>query len=65
MGFDLSSLVALGPSAGVIVVVGMFLKFLAGRDRKFERVIERNTDALDNQSKVSGAMIEALHTIRK
>ena len=62
---------SLGPAAGVVVVVFLFLKALAARDQHYAtfstlrdermiKVIDRNTEALQRGAEVSGEMLQAM-----
>ena len=62
---------SLGSAAAVVIVVFMFLKSLRARDEisiaqskardeRMVRCFDQNSTALENNSKVTGAMLEAL-----
>ncbi len=70
----LELLSALGSSAAVVVTVWLFLKasntrdkdFMAAskaRDDRMAAVLDRNSDALNEHTQISGQMVEALRRI--
>ena len=62
---------ALGPTAGVVVVVFLFLKALKDRDNtliqqskarddRFAKIIDHNSIAMEKNTEVTGSMLEVL-----